>query len=682
MAGEIPPLPSSPALTVGIPAFNAGASLEAAVRSILRQTWRGTLEILVVDDGSTDDTVAVATRLAERYGAVRVVRHDRNRGRPTARNTILREARGRYLTWMDADDEWYPNKLALQFDQLFTHEASPDHDPKQPVICMCAFDWKWSHSGKPSHRTPDISGDQLKGLLAGRIGAYLWTMLGTLQAFRDVGDFDEKLPRLQDLDFTIRFVARGGRLIMSDARVPLCLYHKDDDGKPGRVIAESMAHIRQKHRPLFLQYGPRFLRSARRQHFLLVSRHGYRNEGRWYGLGYAALALLVVPGRIVGGLLRAARLRPALPAERAQKLDTLREKFPPLAERSRNEGGPARVDLIVMTCEHGTEDLRSHLRLLGHAARQDGLWYATSGVVAGDPKRRDQSELLDLFARDAAAAQAAASRLARAAATCNDDGQSTIAFLGAPIDLDADSPDAVDTKVLALRAALVAIARSMREAGVPLHIHLVVPDSETLMWRRYARSLESGHEEDFDAWLATQPPALGRVLDLRVLAPLGSIEGAAGLHVHLLGDGGTLDGLRRSIVRTLGGRSAWPEAAPALLAAPTRHGGLPFFERLLHRYAPMLGGDGLAAARRRFWMMPSHEVPSAPAPESVEWLRAHGDWMPPTQRFPKARCHAVGASPEVRHAPEQFRYPVASFAAYERSAAEWRMLQTLASTAA
>lgn len=682
MAGEIPPVPSSPSLTVGIPAYNAGATLEAAIRSILRQTWRGTLEILIVDDGSTDDTVAVATRMAERYGAVRVVRHDRNRGRPTARNTILREARGRYLTWMDADDEWYPNKLAVQFDQLFAHEAAPGNDPHRPVICMCAFDWKWSHAGKPSHRTPDLSGDQLKGLLNGRIGAYLWTMLGTLQAFRDVGDFDEKLPRLQDLDFTIRFVARGGQLIMSDPRMPLCLYHKDDDGKPGRVIAESMAHIRRKHRPLFLQYGPRFLRGARRQHFLLVSRHGYRNEGRWYGLQYAMLASLVVPGRFLGAALRAARLRPPLKAERPRKLDTVREAFPSLDVRARNDGGPVRVDLIVMGCERSAEDLRSHLRRMGHAARQDGLWYVTSGVIAGDAKRRDHSGLLDVLHRDPAAGQAAASRLARAAATCNDDGQSTIVFVGAPIDLESASPEALDAQVVTLRTALETIARSTHEVGLTLNVHLVVPDSETLIWRRYARALESGLDTDFDAWLAEQPPGLGRVLDLGVLGPLGSIDGGTGLHLHLLGDGATLDGLRRSILCTFDRPPPWPGAEPVPLAAPTRHGGLPFFERLLHRYERMLGRDDIDAARRRFWVMPCHEVPSAPAPESLEWLRSNGNWSPLAQRFPNARCHWVAGTAEPRLAPEHFRYPVASFAAYERSAAEWRMLKNLATVAA
>lgn len=681
MAGDTAPKTAStaaPALTIGIPAYNAGGSLEAAIRSILRQTWRGTMEILVVDDGSTDDTVAVASRLAAEYGAVRVVRHDRNRGRPTARNTILREAQGRYLTWMDADDEWYPNKLALQFDRLFAYEASGEGDASRPIICMCAFDWKWTHAGRPSHRIPDITGDQLKGLLNGRIGAYLWTMLGTLQAFRDVGDFDEKLPRLQDLDFTIRFVARGGQLIMSDPRVPLCLYHKDDDGKPGRVIAESMGHIRRKHRPLFLQYGPRFLRGARRHHFLLISRHGYRNEGRLYGLGYALMASVVVPGRILGGLLRLARLRPPLPVAKPPKLDTLREKLPDLAERVRNAAGPGRVDLIVMLSELGAEDLRGYLRQLGHASRQAGIWYMPPAAINGDLRRRDHAALLSTDTADVQSTPMAASRLARMAAVCNDDGHNAIVYVGAPVDLDALAVEDIDARIATLATSIDQIESAMRDTGVELRVHLVAPDSETLLWRRYARSLADGHGDDFDAWLTAQPPSLARLLDLRVLAPLAGHQPRPDRHLHLLGDGATLGDLKNAIAGVSSGPRTWPRAAAATLGSPTRHAGLPFFERLLLRYQTVLGDEGMSSARRRFWLMPTHETPAAPAAESLQWLREHGHWMPLAERFAGVRHRHVGSHGEPRVTPEQFRYPVASFAAYERSAAEWRMVQGMA----
>lgn len=270
-------------LTIGIPAYNAAASIEAAVLSILRQTWRGSMEILIVDDGSTDRTVQVANRLAQQYGAVRVVQHGENLGRPAARNTILRESRGEYMTWADADDEWYPNKLAVQFDELL---ASAEAQAGGPVICMSSFDWRWAHTGKLQHRVPEVTSDPLKAFLSGRVGAYLWTMLARTQTFRDVGEFDAQLPRLQDLDFLIRFAARGGRLIVSNPAWPLCVYHKNDDDKPGRVIAQSLSHIWRKHYPLYRQYGRGFCRGARRRHLLLASRHAFSNEGRLLGTAY------------------------------------------------------------------------------------------------------------------------------------------------------------------------------------------------------------------------------------------------------------------------------------------------------------------------------------------------------------------------------------------------------------
>lgn len=665
-------------LTVGIPAFNAGKTLEAAIASILRQTWRGTLEVLVVDDGSTDDTVAVATRLSERYGAVRVVRHDRNRGRPTARNTVLREATGHYLTWMDADDEWYPHKLAVQFDHLLSQPPSP-----VPVICMCAFDWQWEHSNKPSHRVPDIGGDQLKGLLRGKIGAYLWTMLGTLEAFRDVGEFDERLPRLQDLDFTIRFVARGGRLVISDPRVPLCLYHKSDEDKPGRVIAESMSHIWRKHRPLFAQYGRRFGNGARRQHFLLAARHGFKNEGRWTGYWYSLRAAACTPGLIVAPLMGLLGRRPAGQDSAGTKLETQRENWKDAMAVPRNTGGPSRIDIVVSCAGQADEPTRAWFRSFGHAQRAAGVWYLPPGVAAAGRNVRDHAPLLSLLDGDRQAALASLQRLGRMAAISNSDGRACLMYLGAPVRMDIDAPGRLAESVADLAAKLESMAEVLRPEVPQVHLHLLVPDSETLLWRRYFDAIESRRARGFEGWLQSQPDGLVQALDHRCLKPLLELQGLSSILVHLLTETSAVDELRQQLGTSIGSTAGLaPSPAPTVrLGLPARNPGLPYFERLLGTYLPLIGADAAAAARSRVWALDGRDADnmrSSNAESCVRWLDARGRWTPYSQRFSPAQLvHGVPES-ELRASPDAFRFPIDSPEAYERCLSEYRGLRLLA----
>ena len=111
-----------PEITVAMPTYNAAAYLREAMDSILAQTFED-IELLVVDDGSTDATLAIANEAAKSDSRVRIERLPDNRGRATARNMALGRARGRYLAWMDADDIALPRRLELQHACL---EAQPD----------------------------------------------------------------------------------------------------------------------------------------------------------------------------------------------------------------------------------------------------------------------------------------------------------------------------------------------------------------------------------------------------------------------------------------------------------------------------------------------------------------------------------------------------------------------------
>ncbi|MHB9155123.1 MAG: glycosyltransferase family 2 protein [Endomicrobiales bacterium] len=140
-----------PKVSVIIPAYNNGAYLPESIESVLRQTCRD-LEILVVDDGSTDNTREVAQRYALKDpGRVRYV-YQQNRGPGAARNRGIAEARGEYLAFLDADDRWLSTKLEKQAAIL---DSRPDTGLVYTDLLF--FDnrhWIVGHASERKYRLP------------------------------------------------------------------------------------------------------------------------------------------------------------------------------------------------------------------------------------------------------------------------------------------------------------------------------------------------------------------------------------------------------------------------------------------------------------------------------------------------------------------------------------------------
>ena len=103
---------SAPLVSVVVPTYNRVRFLGEAVHSALQQSWIA-LEVIIVDDGSTDDSPALIAKLAESDSRIRPYRQQ-NSGVSAARNRALSEARGEYIAFLDSDDVWHPWKLQLQ----------------------------------------------------------------------------------------------------------------------------------------------------------------------------------------------------------------------------------------------------------------------------------------------------------------------------------------------------------------------------------------------------------------------------------------------------------------------------------------------------------------------------------------------------------------------------------------
>jgi len=142
-------------VSILIPAYNAEAWIADTIRSAIAQTWPRK-EIIVVDDGSTDQTLAVARRFASKEIAVIVEGnsryHPKNQGASAARNHALSLSQGDYIQWLDADDLLSPDKIASQIGGI-------EEVPKQSNTVLV---------GMGLLRVPDRAGEILPDLFVVR----------------------------------------------------------------------------------------------------------------------------------------------------------------------------------------------------------------------------------------------------------------------------------------------------------------------------------------------------------------------------------------------------------------------------------------------------------------------------------------------------------------------------------
>lgn len=178
----------TPLVSVIVPAYNAEASLERTLSSLLAQDYEP-LEVIVVDDGSTDGTAEVAARFPD----VVVVRQE-NAGPSAARNRGVEAANGEFVAFVDADDEVPANKVSVQVSYLLEHPEAGCVLGRQEVELEDAGAPEW------------IGHDPVFGDFA---GVPLMSLVTRTAVFRELGGFDPALRIAEDRDLLVRMRARS-----------------------------------------------------------------------------------------------------------------------------------------------------------------------------------------------------------------------------------------------------------------------------------------------------------------------------------------------------------------------------------------------------------------------------------------------------------------------------------------
>jgi glycosyltransferase involved in cell wall biosynthesis len=207
-----------------IPTYNSARYLAEAVESVLAQTL-APAEIIVVDDGSMDDTCRVAASFGSR---VRLI-EQATIGPPATRNTGIRYANAEYITFLDADDRWHPDKLARQLNRF---RAAP------PDVCVAMVQSFWM---------PELNAEYQRLRHHPRAQPVAGYISGTMMARRDVFDrvglFDERLW----FGDSAEWFTRAEHLGVEVALLPdVLLYHRMHDGNISRRrVADSKKEFLQ-----------------------------------------------------------------------------------------------------------------------------------------------------------------------------------------------------------------------------------------------------------------------------------------------------------------------------------------------------------------------------------------------------------------------------------------------------
>jgi glycosyltransferase involved in cell wall biosynthesis len=231
-----------PKASVIISTYNRAALLPTAITSVLQQTFQD-FEIIVVDDASQDETPAVVADFQDHR--IRYIRHERNAGAAGARNTGVTNATGEYIAFLDDDDEWLPEKLALQVDVLenspaqvgvvYTGRSTIDGATKKVVSILI----------------PTQRGDLLPELRKGNPITNSSVLLRK-ECFSRVGLFDEQLAYNQDYDMWIRIAGAYHFEYVAKPLVKYTVHGRSLSANRDRAIAGREALLK-KHEAYFAQ---------------------------------------------------------------------------------------------------------------------------------------------------------------------------------------------------------------------------------------------------------------------------------------------------------------------------------------------------------------------------------------------------------------------------------------------
>ncbi len=281
-----------PLVSVVIPAYNREKFIIPAIESVKAQGIHD-IEIIVVDDCSTDDTVEKVLSVNE--SRIRLIRHEVNKGEAGARNTGVRESLGKYVAYLDSDDQWLPGKLEAQL--AYMENASSDVGGVYTLHYRLYKNGKRSIAGYP----PKSGGLTFENLLVkGASISAGSTLMFKRELYSRVGPYDEKTPLYVDWEWLLRFVKIASLDLIPK---PYAVYEKNPNFRKGDIQKKAADIFLDKFYVAIKALPEKRRRECLSRINLDVARCYVENEGLRYALPYYWDALRLKPNLSPGSLL-------------------------------------------------------------------------------------------------------------------------------------------------------------------------------------------------------------------------------------------------------------------------------------------------------------------------------------------------------------------------------------------
>ncbi len=290
-------------VSIIVPVFNRHSAIADALQSLLRQTFRQ-WEAIVVDDCSTDGTSQVVEEYTRKDARIRLLRHAKRRGAQAARNSGIRAAQGRWMAFLDSDDQWLPDSLEAR---LGLAERQKVHVVHSECSVVQRGDIDARRFG-----VPPMEGRVYKELLRGP-GPVFPSLLVSKEALTRIGYLDEGITSYQEWDTAIRLAKYYEFAFVSK---PTFIYDRRQEDTISRDLLRTAIGYEQvfrKHRWAVLRHlGPKALAF----HCQTAAAHLRLAGDRRKALRYLLLAILLWPFR-PGAIVRRARRFLGLPLQRS-----------------------------------------------------------------------------------------------------------------------------------------------------------------------------------------------------------------------------------------------------------------------------------------------------------------------------------------------------------------------------
>jgi glycosyltransferase involved in cell wall biosynthesis len=224
-------------VSVVMPVYNGSATIGRALNSVFSQTLKD-IEVVIVDDGSTDNLAAAVAPFGD--NRLQLLGHPSNKGEPAARNTGIRASRGRYIAFLDCDDEWLGDKLRQQIELL-------ESMPAEISVSVTGYYLERKKPARREVRPLRPEADWRRAMLGGCHIAPGTCAVFRAGVFEQVGLLNETIPRFADWDWMLRYTARAPLAAIAE---PLAVVHVGSSRASIEVVDRMMLRLQQCHEPV------------------------------------------------------------------------------------------------------------------------------------------------------------------------------------------------------------------------------------------------------------------------------------------------------------------------------------------------------------------------------------------------------------------------------------------------